>query len=178
MSQKIKLEHLVSNEGQIKGLPKNPRFIKDDRFNALVKSIKDDPEMLELRELLVFPFKNKYVIIGGNMRFRAALELGFTELPCKVLSRDTPASKLRAYTVKDNIAFGQNDFDILANEWDESELLDWGMEVWDTSFDVEEEEKEPAKKSNSAKLTVESEDSEELEKLFDELQGRGFICKL
>lgn len=178
MSQKIKIEFLESNEGQVKGLPKNPRFIKDDRFNALVKSIKDDPEMLELRELLVYPHKNKYVIIGGNMRFRAAVELGFTELPCKVLSRDTPKEKLRAYTVKDNVAFGQNDFDILANEWDESELLDWGMEVWDTSIDIEEEEKEPSKKSNSAKLTVESEDSEELEKLFDELQGRGFICKL
>lgn len=141
MKQTIKLSLLENNSGQIEGLPQNPRFIKDERFNALVKSLKDDPEMLELREILVFPFGKKFVIIGGNMRFRAAVELGFKELPCKVLSPDTPVEKLRAYTIKDNVAFGQTDFDILANEWDTDELLDWGMEVWDTP-DYSEKNKE------------------------------------
>ncbi len=148
MIQKLKLSQLLSNEGQIGGLPKNPRFIKDDRFKALVKSLQDDPEMLEIRELLVYPFGKKYVIIGGNMRFRAASELGITELPCKVLDAETPVSKLRAYTIKDNVAFGQNDFDILANEWDEAELLDFGMEVWDTQPGEEEESQATEKEAD------------------------------
>jgi ParB-like nuclease domain len=137
MTQNIKVSLLESNTGQIEGLPKNPRFIKDDRFKALVKSLQDTPEMLELRPILVFQVGKKFVIIGGNMRYRASLELGYKELPCKVISSDTPVEKLRAYTIKDNVAFGQNDFDILANEWDEFELLDFGMEVWDTSDDTD-----------------------------------------
>jgi ParB-like chromosome segregation protein Spo0J len=84
MIQVIPISKLESNTGQIKGLPQNPRFIKDERFKALVKSLKDDPEMLE-QELLVFPHGSKFVIIGGNMRYRAGIEIGLTELPCKVL---------------------------------------------------------------------------------------------
>ncbi|MDI9863970.1 ParB/RepB/Spo0J family partition protein [Flectobacillus sp. DC10W] len=178
MIQVIPISKLESNTGQIKGLPQNPRFIKDERFKALVKSLKDDPEMLELRELLVFPHGPKFVIIGGNMRYRAAIEIGLSELPCKVLSPNTPAEKLRSYTIKDNVSFGQNDFDILANEWDNLELLDFGMEVWDDPSLEVEEEKEESKKSISKKLIVECEDLTRLEELFDELQDRGFNVKL
>ena len=86
--------------------------------------------MLALRELLVFPFNGKYVIIGGNMRFRAMKDLGMASAPCKVLDPSTPVEKLREYTIKDNNAFGQNDWDILANEWETKELQEWGMDVW------------------------------------------------
>lgn len=125
----IKIADLEVNNGQIEGLPKNPRFIKDNRFKALVKSIEDAPEMLDYRTLLVVPHDKKYVIVAGNMRFRACKELGYKELPCYVLPEETPAEKLREYAIKDNIGFGADDWDILMNEWDTQELQDWGMEM-------------------------------------------------
>lgn len=116
------------NKGQIDGLPKNPRFFRDYRYDAMKKSISDSPEMLELRELIVYPHEGKYVVVCGNLRMRACRELGYFELPCKVLPEDTPARKLREYSAKDNVSFGENDMDVMKNEWDQSELQDWGVE--------------------------------------------------
>lgn len=124
----LSIKLLQCNEGQVDGLPRNPRFIKDERFEKLKKSLHDDPEMLSLRELIVYPHNGKYVVIGGNMRLRAAKQLGFKEMPCKVLAEDTPIEKLKAYVIKDNNAFGNDDFDLLANEWDVEFLEDMGME--------------------------------------------------
>lgn len=128
-NKNINIKDLEVNRGQITGLPKNPRFIRDERFEALKKSIEDAPEMLSLRELLVYPHEGKYIVIGGNMRLRACMDLGYKEVPCKVLDENTPVAKLREYSIKDNEAFGQNDWDILANEWDTDELTKWGMET-------------------------------------------------
>lgn len=125
----LPISSIELNKGQVAGLPKNPRFIRDERYKALVKSIKDAPEMLHLRELLVYPHGNKYVVIGGNMRLRACKELGMDSVPCKILPQDTPVEKLREYVIKDNNGFGQDDWDILANEWDAEELTDWGLEL-------------------------------------------------
>lgn len=125
----IPIEKLELNRGQYYGLPKNPRLIRDARFDALKKSITDDPEMLNLREIIVYPLKNgNYLVIGGNMRLRACTELGFEELPCKVIPAETPVAKLRAYVVKDNVGFGENDWDAFANDWDMEELRDFGMD--------------------------------------------------
>lgn len=128
-TKELPIGKIELNTGQVEGLPKNPRFIRDDRYKALLKSIQDAPEMLTLRELLVYPYGGKYVVIGGNMRLRACRELGFSELPCKVLPTDTPAAKLREYAIKDNNGFGQDDWDLLANDWEVDELTDWGMEL-------------------------------------------------
>lgn len=136
--ENISLSKLKGNSGQIEGLPKNPRLIKDDRFKKLVKSIEDDPEMLSLRELIVYPFEDKFIVIAGNMRLKAMQELKHKTAPCKVLDVDTPPEKLRAYTVKDNISFGQDDMEILGNEWDLEELRDFGLDL----PDLEEEEEE------------------------------------
>lgn len=126
----IKVSQLEINNGQLEGLPKNPRFIKDNKYKALVKSISDAPEMLALREILAYEYKpNKYIVIGGNMRLRACKELGYKELPCKILSADTPIEKLREYTIKDNNNFGQYDWDVMANEWAQEEVEAWGVEV-------------------------------------------------
>jgi DNA modification methylase len=138
----INLSKLKNNNGQIEGLPKNPRLIKDERFKKLVKSIKDDPEMLELRELLVYPLEDSFIVIGGNMRLKAMMELGYKEAPCKILDENTPLEKLKAYTIKDNVPFGENDWEILSNEWDLGELDDWGLEVPDLEIDEEEPEVE------------------------------------
>lgn len=125
----IDIRNLEVNKGQIEGLPKNPRFIRDERFEALKKSIEDAPEMLALRELLVYPHEGKYVVIGGNMRLRACTDIGYKEVPCKVLDPGTPVEKLREYVIKDNEAFGQTDWDILKSDWDADELTEWGMEL-------------------------------------------------
>lgn len=133
----IPLSKIESNKGQIDGLPKNPRLIRDEKFNKLKKSISDDPEMTALRELLVIEHDGKYVIIGGNMRFRAMQDLGIEEAPCKVIPADTDVQKLKAYTIKDNAGFGEWDWDDLANEWGEEPLSDWGVDVWQVDGDVE-----------------------------------------
>lgn len=154
----IRLHELELNEGQMYGLPKNPRWIRDARYDALKKSIEDAPEMLGLRELLVYPLddveghEGKYIIIGGNQRYRACLELGYQEVPCKVIPLETPVKKLREYVIKDNEAFGQNDWDALANDWNLEELGDFGMELdylangngdnWDNMEEPEDDKQE------------------------------------
>ena len=125
----LKVSAVETNNGQIPGLPKNPRLIKDARFEKLKKSITDFPEMLELREIVVFPLGKKYVCIGGNMRFLACKALGIAEIPAKVLPADFPVQKLSEFAIKDNADFGENDFDILANEWTDFPLEEWGMDI-------------------------------------------------
>jgi len=128
-TKKISLNLLKSNKGQIAGLPKNPRIIKDNRYELLVKSITEDPEMLNLRELIVYPLNGDFIVIAGNQRLEALKKLKFKEAPCKVLSADTPVEKLQAYAIKDNISFGAPDYEALANEWPQDKLADWGVEI-------------------------------------------------
>jgi len=127
--KELRIDQLVPNDGQVKGVPRNPRFIRDSRFEALKKSIADTPEMLQLRELIVYPlYTGKFCILAGNMRFRAARELGVLKFRCKIVPASTPSETLRAFVVKDNIAFGQDDLDLLANDWDFDELKDFGFD--------------------------------------------------
>ena len=129
MTETIQVCLLDFNKGQLMGLPKNPRFFRDYRFEAMKKSIQDSPEMLELRELIIFPYNDgRYIVVCGNLRLRACKELGYKELPCKVLAPDTPVKKLREYATKDNVNFGENDMDAMENEWNKSELQEWGIE--------------------------------------------------
>jgi len=127
----IPTAQIRANTGQIPGVPKNPRFIRDERYKALQKSIADFPAMLELRELIVFPFDGIYVTIAGNMRYRAMKDAGYKEAPCKVLPADMPPEKLREIAIKDNVPFGNDDAQELANSWDLEELKSWGMELPD-----------------------------------------------
>ncbi|MCM1093755.1 MAG: ParB N-terminal domain-containing protein [Lachnospiraceae bacterium] len=129
MTQTIPITLLDFNKGQLKGLPKNPRFFRDYRYEAMKKSIAESPEMLQLRELIVYPYpEGRYVVVCGNLRLRACKELGYKELPCKVLDSSSDVKKLREYATKDNVNFGENDMDVMANEWDKDELQDWGVE--------------------------------------------------
>lgn len=136
----LKVSQIQCNNGQIEGLPANPRQITQQKLALLKQSISESPEMLHLRELLVYPFGNKYVVIGGNMRYRAAIELGIKELPCKIIDPATPIAKLREYTIKDNNGYGAYDWDMLANEWDDVPLLDWGVDMPDFEEADSEEE--------------------------------------
>lgn len=134
-SQNIQISALELNNGQIEGLSKNPRFIRDNQFEKLKKSIEDFPEMLQYRELIVYPLNGKFVVVAGNMRLRAGQELGFTEFPCKVLPEETTVERLKEITIKDNNSFGEWDMDDLANEWDKEQLSEWGVEIYDTNYD-------------------------------------------
>ena len=143
--KKIYISQVHPNEGQIEGLPANPRLIKDGRFKKLVKSIQDLPEMTEARDLLVYPYEGGYIVIGGNMRLRAYQELGWKEVPCCVLPENMPVDKLREMVIQDNNPFGETDWNMIANEWDVEELKDWGVDLpadWDTSEAEEQKEAE------------------------------------
>lgn len=177
--QIIKLSKIVENKGQIEGLPRNPRQIKDEKYKLLKKSIEDDPEMLELRELLVYPHNGKFVVIGGNMRLKALRELGVTECPCKVIPEETPIEKLRAYTIKDNNSFGEYDFDLLGNDWEVDELLDWGCDLPDITIEEEKQKDDLSDEiANAFKIEVELENEEEQEKLYNKLINEGYSCRI
>jgi hypothetical protein len=120
---------------QIKANSKNPRIIKDDKFKKLVQSIREFPEMLEKRPLVCFTdIDGKYVVLGGNMRLKAAQEVGLKELPI-VLADDWTQEQRDEFLIKDNVGFGEWDWDQLANEWDADKLDEWGLDV--PNFDSE-----------------------------------------
>ena len=135
----IPLSKLVANNGQIDGIPKNPRFIRNERFEKLVKSIQDNPEFLGARELIVYKHKDKYVVLCGNMRYRASKELNIDQLPCKVIPDTYTIEQIKAIIIKDNISFGSDDMEALANEWDVVDLVDWGYDYTNFENDNESE---------------------------------------
>jgi DNA modification methylase len=110
---------------EIRENPNNPRTIKEDKFEKLVRSIQTFPEMLEARPIVVNPDN---IILGGNMRLKACKAAGLTEAPVYVASWEE--SKANAFIIKDNVGYGEWDWDILANEWDAAELEEWGLDVW------------------------------------------------
>lgn len=137
----LPMSHIAVNNGQIDGVRANPRQIKGEKFDRLKASIERNPEMLALRELLVYEHDGKYIVIGGNMRYRACKELGYTQMPCKIIPPQATAEQLNAYIILDNSGFGDWDWDALANEWDSQQLTDWGVDVpnWDEEASEEEQ---------------------------------------
>lgn len=134
--QMIDITKLEYNEGQIEGLSKNPRYLKESEHDKLKKSLTDSPEFLEYKPLMVYAMDNgNYVTICGNMRLRVANELRldghseFDTIPCVVLKADTPIEKIKEYAIKDNVQAGNWDWDELANgEWETDALQDWGVD--------------------------------------------------
>lgn len=124
--EKVNISKVVPNEN-------NPRFIKDYKFKKLVKSIKEFPEMLKLRPIVV---NSDMVVLGGNMRLKACKEAGLKEV--YILKADElTEQQQREFIVKDNVGFGEWDWDILANEWDNTQLKEWGMDVWQPEEEVD-----------------------------------------
>ena len=120
---------------KIKGNPNNPRIIKNEKFKKLVKSIKEFPEMLKLRPIVV---DENYMVLGGNMRLKASKEAGLKEVWIEVAEGLTEEQK-KEFIVKDNVGFGEWEWDMLANEWDSVQLADWGLDVWENIDDKEDE---------------------------------------
>jgi hypothetical protein len=115
---------------QIKENPNNPRLIRNDKFHKLVKSIQEFPEMMDVRPIVV---NKDYVILGGNMRWKAAVEAGLTQIPVKIVNWDE--QKQHEFLIKDNVSFGEWDWDILANEWDALQLGEWGIDLWKPEYE-------------------------------------------
>ena len=114
---------------EVKPNPKNPRIIKDGKFQKLVKSIQEFPDMLNKRPLIVFTdVDGKYVVLGGNMRLKALNELKFKEIPVIIADEWTEEQKAE-FLIKDNVGFGEWDWDSLANEWDAEQLEDWALDI-------------------------------------------------
>jgi len=124
--QKAKLSEVKLN-------PNNPRLIKDDKFKKLVQSIKDFPEMLNIRPIVV---NQDMVILGGNMRYKACKEAGLKEIP--IIIADLSEDKQREFLIKDNTSGGEWDWEVLANEWDAEQLDAWGLDL--VGFDANAED--------------------------------------
>jgi hypothetical protein len=109
---------------EVKLNPNNPRLIKDDKFKKLVQSIKDFPEMLNIRPIVV---NQDMIILGGNMRYKACKEAGLKEIP--IIVTDLTEDQQREFLIKDNTSGGEWDFEVLANEWDTEQLEAWGLDL-------------------------------------------------
>ena len=191
----IDITRLEYNEGQLEGISKNPRFLKESEHDKLKKSLTDSPEFLEYKPLMVYAMDNgNYVTICGNMRLRVANELRldghseFDTIPCVVLKADTPIEKIKEYAIKDNVQAGNWDWDELANgDWEVEVLQDWGV---DCSFLTESEDadnlekKEKEEKDYSEeivseyKLEVDCKNEETLQAIYDGLTGRELECRI
>jgi DNA modification methylase len=130
MKQLIKISQVKSN-------PNNPRLIKNDKFKKLVKSVQEFPEMLELRPIVV---DENMIVLGGNMRLKACKEAGLKEVWIEVA--DLTEQQKKEFTIKDNVGFGEWEWDMLANEWEQTELEDWGLDGFpfeDKTLEAEED---------------------------------------
>ena len=161
----------------IKANSKNPRVIKDDKFKKLVKSIQEFPEMLEKRPLVCYTdVDGKYVVLGGNMRLKASQEIGLKELPI-VLADDWTQEQRDEFLIKDNVGFGEWDWDQLANEWNAEKLDEWGLDI--PNFETDNIQKDLSEDIEIMfRLEVVLIDENSQEKLYNELIGRGYECRL
>jgi ParB-like chromosome segregation protein Spo0J len=125
---------IKANIADVKINPNNPRLIKDDKFKKLVQSIKDFPEMLEIRPIVV---NSDMVVLGGNMRLKACKEAGIKEIPI-IIADNLTEEQQREFLIKDNVSGGEWDWDMLANEWDNKQLEDWGLDL--VGFDIDSDE--------------------------------------
>lgn len=177
---KLKIKDLQTNIGQIPDLPMNPREWTQADVDRLAASLRETPELFEARPVLVVPQGKKYVILGGNMRYEASKKNGESEIPAIIFPADTPTAKLKELVIKDNGNFGNWSFDALANEWDDLPLTDWGVPAWKEEKD--EGEKEQTDLSDKVeyqyKLEITLANETEQEKMFNELTGRGFECRI
>ena len=158
--------------GKIKANPNNPRTIKDDKFFKLVQSLKDLPEMAKVRPVVV---NQDMVVLGGNMRLKAMKEAGWKEAPVEIVDWDE--DKQRQFIIKDNVGFGEWDWEMLANEWDAEQLDDWGLTlpIFDTEPSADELIGDDKNKPATMKITFDSpEQLQEAEIEIQELLDRKY----
>lgn len=134
----------------IKQNPNNPRSINKDKFAKLVKSIEEFPRMLELRPIVL---NKDNIVLGGNMRLKACKQIGLSEVPV-VYADDLTEEEQRQFIIKDNVGFGDWDWELLANEWDVSDLNDWGLDLPDMDVQVLEAEEDNYEEPDNLQVDV------------------------
>lgn len=130
--KRINIGQLTGNAGQIEGLPANPRTWTQTEIDRLAKSLKETPELFEMRPLLVYQQGEEYVILGGNLRYEGAKKNKMQDCPAIVIPADTPVEKLKEIVIKDNGSFGEWDIQALISDWGGEPLEDWGLPSWTT----------------------------------------------
>jgi ParB-like chromosome segregation protein Spo0J len=162
---------------RVKPNPENPRIIKDEDFKKLVKSLKDFPEMADVRPIVI---NQDNIILGGNMRFRAMKEAGWKE--CPVIQVDWSDDKQREFIIKDNLSHGEWEWDALGNNWDAEELKEWGMNVWQTEEASVEEESSNFEANSGNSLIIQFNSEEEAQRahslIAQSLSGFGIPAKI
>ena len=130
---------------KIKSNPNNPRVIKDDKFQKLVKSIQEFPKMMALRPMII---NSDNIVLGGNMRLKALKECGYKDIPDEWVKRadELTEDEQRRFIITDNASFGEHDWEMLANEWNVEEITEWGLDVPNFEIETETEEKQQNKK--------------------------------
>lgn len=156
----------------IKPNPSNPRVLKDDKFQKLVKSIQEFPKMMSLRPMVV---NGDNIVLGGNMRLRALQYLGYKEIPDEWVKKadQLTEEENQRFVIADNVGFGEWDWDLLANEWGNEQLIEWGLEVpkWDI---LEQQDIEEVEEFNEeCNFTIKCKDVAELEELQAKLNCNG-----
>jgi len=162
----------------IKPNPNNPRVLRDDKFQKLKQSITEFPKMLSLRPMVI---DENNVVLGGNMRLRALQELGFTDVEDAWVKRssDLTEDEKKRFIIADNVAFGEWDWDTLANDWDVVDLEAWGLEI--PQFDIAEEQDSEDlsdKIKSMFKIEVICKDEQEQERTYNKLIEQNYECRL
>ena len=167
---------------KIKSNRSNPRVIKDEKFKKLVKSLQEFPEMMEKRPMVcVTDVDGRIYPLGGNMRLRAIQELGMREIPDTwvMMADDWTEDKRREFTIKDNVGFGEWDWDLLANEWDAYPLAEWGLDVWTPEKDDQPEiSEETYNFGDQWFLSIELDDEKQTQEWYQKLMEAGLKVKI
>jgi hypothetical protein len=158
---------------QVKNNPNNPRLIKNDKFKKLVKSVQDFPEMLELRPIVV---DENMIVLGGNMRLKACIEAGLKEVWIEVA--DLTEQQKKEFTIKDNVGFGEWEWDMLANEWEQTELEDWGLDGFPFEEEIEEKNEDTYSKKIDAPEYIPKGDKPKIEELYNENKTKELLTKI
>lgn len=158
---------------QLKPNPRNPRVLRDEKFLKLKNSISEFPDMLNYRAIVaVTDTDGKYTVLGGNMRLRALQDLGIKEVPVMLADHWT-AEQREEFIIKDNVGFGEWDWDQLANEWDAGQLSEWGLDLPKDPIEPEENEEY----SPGFKLVIECATEQQQREYYDEITKLGIECK-
>jgi len=156
----------------VKSNTDNPRIIKDDKFKKLVKSIQDFPQMLEIRPIVV---DEQMIVLGGNMRLKACQEAGLKDVYI-IKANELTEDQKKEFIIKDNVGFGEWDWDVLANEWDTDLVQEWGLDL--PIFDTAELDDLSENIVPSFRIEVLCKDEEHQEKVYNKLIADGLECKL
>jgi len=159
----------------VKANPNNPRIIKDDKFAKLVKSINEFPQMLNLRPIVV---NDDMVVLGGNMRLKACKEAGLKEIPI-IKASELTEQQQKEFIVKDNVGFGEWDWEDLANNWDSEQLTEWGLDIPGFKIEEEKEMEDLSDKLKSEfKIEIICKDETEQEQTYNKLIEQNYECRL